>query len=282
MLAGGFIRTITICVWMAPIAAIAQVPRIRPAFEVASIRPAEPTGRLLNGLSMEDYFQTIAPFSMAPVNGRRVDMKNRSLRSLIAIAYEVRRSQVSGPGWLDDLRFNIAAIIPEDAAATDAPKMLQSLLVERFGLKSHREEQQQSGYVLVVGKNGPKLKQSAPINRSAAPPDPATMQARIAEMASKRPSTPITPGARRSSYTHITMERLAGVLTPLVEREVVDRTGLQGDYEVVLEMVPSSPDEDPVVSVLIAIESLGLKLQSERVPVEVLVVDAMSKVPTEN
>jgi uncharacterized protein (TIGR03435 family) len=269
-----------LCVMLAPVVANAQGTVSRPTFEVASVRASDPNARMINGLSIEDHFQMIVPFAGLPLNGRQVTAKNRSLRSLIAMAYEVRPSQVVGPAWLADLRFDVNAKIAEDAATADALVMFQSLLEERFGLKMHREQQMQSGYALLVGKNGPKLKEAAP--RRTSPEDQERMKARLAEENAKRMTRPPMPFGRTSSYSHITMARLAAVLTPLAQREVIDKIGLLGMYEVALDMTPSSRDEDPVVGVLRAVEELGLKLQSQKVPVDVVVIDAISKVPTEN
>jgi uncharacterized protein (TIGR03435 family) len=273
-------RAAALCVMLAPVVANAQGTVSRPTFEVASVRASDPNARMINGLSIEDHFQMIVPFAGLPLNGRQVTgeepFASKPHRDGLRSSSEPGcRSGVAGRS-----KVRCKRQIAEDAATADALEMLQSLLEERFGLKMHREQQMQSGYALLVGKNGPKLKEAAP--RRTSPEDQEKMKARLAEENAKRMTRPPMPFGRTSSYSHITMARLAAVLTPLAQREVIDKTGLLGMYEVALDMTPSSRDEDPVVGVLRAVEELGLKLQSQKVPVDVVVIDAISKVPTEN
>jgi hypothetical protein len=97
----------------------------------------------------------------------RVRLENWALLDLIAAAYSVRATQVSGPAWLSDQIFDIEAKAPDGAPKEELNAMLQSLLEERFGLKVHRDTRTGQGFALVVGKNGPKLKPAEP------PPAPA-------------------------------------------------------------------------------------------------------------
>src|SRR5687768_4118368 len=110
--------TVAACVLIGPVLASAQMTVTRPAFEVASIRPARPSDRMIEGLSPEDFFQSRTPGSGMRVDGNRVSMTNRSVRSLIATAYRIRLDQVSGPPWLADTRFDVNATIPEDAVVS--------------------------------------------------------------------------------------------------------------------------------------------------------------------
>ena len=82
------------------------------------------------------------------------------LKDLIANAYKVKAYQITGPAWLATERFDIVAKMPDGASKDDAPKMLQALLEERFKLAAHRDTQEQPVLALVVGKDGPKLKES--------------------------------------------------------------------------------------------------------------------------
>ena len=157
-------RLSTICLTLAltASAALAQAPAPAAAaavpsrleFEVASIRPAEPinpakfaAGKLHVGLT---------------VDGAVADIGFLSLAELIPMAYRVKSYQVSGPGWMPQQRFDIKAKMPEGATREQVPEMLQALLAERFKLTIHRETKEHSIYALVVGKKGPKLKESAP------------------------------------------------------------------------------------------------------------------------
>src|ERR1039458_5970133 len=91
-----------------------------------------------------------------------------SLKRLILTAYKLKPYQVSGPDWMDSVRFDILSKIPEGGTKDQVPEMLQALLAERFKLTAHRETKEQPVYGLVVGKDGPKLKPSVP---DAARPD---------------------------------------------------------------------------------------------------------------
>src|SRR5207249_5172791 len=89
-----------------------------------------------------------------------VDYANVSLRDLIRRVYEVKEYQVSGPDWMKSARFDIVAKIPSDTPKEQVPLMLQTLLAERFKLAIHRETKDLPMYALVVGRNGPKMKES--------------------------------------------------------------------------------------------------------------------------
>src|SRR5687768_9697758 len=100
MFIGRLYPTAVVYALMASGDASGQMTISRPAFEVASIRPAGPIERLIEGLSPEDFTQTMNHGSGVRVDGQRVTLAKRSLRSLIATAYRVRLDQVSGPAWL--------------------------------------------------------------------------------------------------------------------------------------------------------------------------------------
>jgi uncharacterized protein (TIGR03435 family) len=90
-----------------------------------------------------------------------------SLKDLIATAYRVKSFQISGPDWLNDItqRFDIVATMPDGAPVAQAPEMLQTLLAERFKLKLHRDMKEHPVMALVLGKDGAKLQESAPLPR---------------------------------------------------------------------------------------------------------------------
>ncbi len=117
------------------------------AFEVASVKPAAP--------QPPGQFR----ISMGGDPGR-VDYQGVSLKILIERAYQIKSYQVTGPDWLDSERFDVVAKLPDGAKPEDVPKMLQTLLAERFKLTVHREQKTLPVYALGVGKNGPKLQKS--------------------------------------------------------------------------------------------------------------------------
>ncbi len=117
---------------------------------------------------MRDMMRTERPPGMIPMpDPGRIRLENWALLDLIAAAYGVRATQVSGQTWLSDQGFDIEATVPDGTPKEELNAMLQSLLEERFGLKVHRDSQTKQGFALAVGKNGPKLKPVEP------PPAPA-------------------------------------------------------------------------------------------------------------
>lgn len=222
----------------------------------------------------------------------RVRLHHWALLDLIAAAYRVRATQVSGPAWLSDQAFDIEAKVPDGTPKEALNAMLQSLLEERFGLKVHRDTRTGQGFALVVGKNGPKLKSAEP------PPAPqegltdeerkAKMQQqaqeRLAEvqkrMQENRDNGTPLGGFSNAHFSSITTDELASHLVRFAEAPVVDETGLSGKYSVSIETW-KNPNV-PGGTVFDAVEKLGLKLEARKVTVETVVVDQVSKTPTAN
>jgi uncharacterized protein (TIGR03435 family) len=219
----------------------------------------------------------------------RVRLDNWALLDLIAAAYRVRASQVSGPAWLSDQGFDIQAKVPAGTPKEELNTMLQSLLEERFGLKVHRDTRTMQGFDLVVGKNGPKLKPAEP------PPAPAQGLTEEEQMANRQQQakermealqkrnrengTPMV-GFFRANFRSITTEELASHLVRFAEGPVVDKTGLTGNYSVTIETWKNA--DLPGGTVFDAVEKLGLKLEPRKVTAETVVVDQVSKTPTAN
>jgi uncharacterized protein (TIGR03435 family) len=218
----------------------------------------------------------------------RVRLQNWPLLDLIAAAYRVRATQVSGPAWLSDQAFDIEAV-PDGTPKEQLNAILQSLLEERFGLKVHRDTKTGQGFALVVGKDGPKLKPAGP------PPAPVEgltdeeqktqpQQKMQADMAAQQKRTKEQLAAvgpfNNVGWSSITMEELAAQLVRFAGAPVIDQTGLTGEYKVTIDTW-SNPDV-PGGTIFDAVEKLGLKLESRKVTVETVVVDQVSKTPTAN
>lgn len=253
-------------------------------FEVATIKPAAPDRFRAN---LDPAAEAMIRFQGGPGTSTptRLTYSGVTLQMMLARAYGVTREQVSGPDWIDADRFDVAAVVPEDANAAQLQTMLQNLLTERFRLSLHRESKEASGYALTVGKDGHKLQPAQTVPQSEDPREiMAAVQARLAA----------TPGAAgsgpRSSigFLKTTMARLAAVLTENLRRPVQDKTGLTGEYSFRLQWVPDGatmPDGSLVLgpSLIQAVEEqLGLKLESHREPMDTLVVDSETRVPVEN
>jgi uncharacterized protein (TIGR03435 family) len=219
------------------------------AFEVASIRPAKPGTR---------------PSLFTAENGT-LRVAGYSLKSLVQMGWSVREFQVvGGPAWVSSDGFDIAA--KGDSSATDAQLrlMIQALLADRFQLRLRPDIRELPIYALVVGKEGHKL----------------------------RPPTDALPPSLNSGPGHIVAQKisilnLARLLAPGLDRPVIDRTNLTGRFDFTLEWALEPSPEAPVAntsapSMFTAVqEQLGLKLEAQRGPVEVLVIDSAER-PSEN
>jgi uncharacterized protein (TIGR03435 family) len=231
---------------------------------------------------------------------------------LLILAYNVKNFQVTGPSWLDSERYDITATVPQGATKQQAGVMLQNLIAERFNVVLHYETKEMQGYELSPGKNGPRLKESPPDDPAAAaqpgpppgPPGPPKKDANgfpqlagpgmimMIEMGPKGPTARMT--ARSQSISE-----LIRVLGNQLRRPVLDKTGLTAKYDFTLEyapdmagmMAPPPPGSGPAPSapeesgpdIMTAIrEQLGLKLESKKLPVDMLIIDSANKVPTEN
>jgi len=206
----------------------------------------------------------------ARVDGARAEYIYMAMKELISTAYKVKPYQISGPDWIANQHFDIVAKIPEGASKDDAPQMLQALLEDRFKLVVHRESKEHPVLALVVGKGGPKMKESS---ETPQPIDPAS-PLKTGETQMDTPDGPMRMtmdmkngaatmdmGAKgkmrvfmdRATMTlhmeasMVTMEGLADTLTQFSQSlgggtglTVKDMTGLKGNYEVAFEF--SLPD----------------------------------------
>jgi uncharacterized protein (TIGR03435 family) len=236
-----FLRRIGAGLLLAAGAALGQTPAAEPAFEVASIKPAAPVGRgqLLSG-------QVHVGMN---VDAARVDIGSMSLADLIRVAYRVKPYQVSGPDWMASERFDVLAKLPEGASRGQVPEMLQALLADRFKLTVHRESKEHAVYALVVGKNGPKLKESAPdADAPAGDGSPAALDVRVSGRGENAQVSisggPIGTahmsmgpnGTMRLEAPKMNMAALADTLSRFFDRPVVDLTELKGSYQVALDL----------------------------------------------
>jgi len=228
------------------------------SFEVASIRPhVLPPGVLYGNVGLR-------------VSGSMLTAENMSLSNLITYGYDIKDYELLGqPSWADADRYDVSAKAEGEAALTRelAMPMMRALLADRFQVKVHREMKEMPVYALVVPKNGPKFKESAPEAQSL-----------------------LTLGSKgKGLVMNVTkggMAQLANQFSKRngVDRPVLDKTGLSGGYDYKLEWGDygaASADAD-VVSIFTAIQDqLGLKLEPTKAPVEVLIVDFAAK-PSEN
>lgn len=207
----------------------------------------------------------------------RLAITNFSLRAMMRYAYGVEQIQISGgPAWIDSDRWDIVATAGREITEEERRSMLQTLLNERFKLTIRRESKELPVYALVVAKGGSKLTPG-----TAANPERVEMNVSGAGMHQMRGQS-------------VPLSTLAKVLTAPVGRIVLDQTGIQGSFDYQLEWVPdpanmplingAKPDGSKLdgASIFTAVqEQLGLKLESTKGPVEILVIDHAAKA-TEN
>ena len=158
----------------------AQTPLSRPQFEVASVRPVVNDNSRLSQITREFVRGGSRPGEIPMANAGRVRLQNWALLDLIAAAYSVRATQVSGPEWLSDQAFDVEAKVPDGTRKEELNAMMQSLLEERFGLKVHRVAMTGKGFALIVGKDGPRLKPADP------PPAPPVQALTEEELKARR------------------------------------------------------------------------------------------------
>jgi uncharacterized protein (TIGR03435 family) len=274
----------------------AQSPQTpAPAFEVASIKPNHSgDGRVM----------------MQQQPGGRFTATNIPLRLLIRNAYQLQDFQIVGaPSWINSERYDIVAKA-EDGTPPETPSldrtgpnriqlMIRSLLAERFQLVAHDETRELPIYALVVarsdGKLGPDLKKSevdcnavfAAGRGRGMPPPPAPESG-------ERPQCGIRIGMGNLAMGGAPLPQFANSLAMFVGRTVQDKTGLAGNYDVTLtwtpdqmpQRPPGAPEPPPAdpngPSIFTALqEQLGLKLDSQKGPVSVLVIDRVER-PKEN
>jgi uncharacterized protein (TIGR03435 family) len=249
---------------------LAHAQTRRPEFEAASIKPSAGTER---GVGIH------------PLPGGRLNVENAPLRVLISVAYNVRTFQIAGgPSWTYSAPFDIAAKGDDRAPFPQELLMLQTLLESRFKLAVHRETREAPVYELTIAKSGLKLAPSKEgacvvVEPNSAPPPPrpgATPPNYCGNFGLERGRIDAF-GAR--------MQPLSNALATVLDRTVIDKTGLTGMFDIHLAFTPdlatatdpaTSSDLGPSVFTALQ-EQLGLKLESAKGPVSMLVIDRVEK-----
>ena len=228
-----------------------------PVFEVATVKPTDPSNPRKG-------------IGFGP-GGRIVNIIGLSIGDLIQRSYDLPPFRVSGgPSWLNSDHFDITA---KSGGNTPVPMeqfslMLQRLLADRFALKFHREQKEFNVYSLVLAKTGPKLKEGG-----SAGPNMSTSRGQV-------------------EGQKVPISMFASALSRYLGRAVIDDTGLKGNYDFTLKWTPgeneptfATPDTraapaadafGPTIYTALQ-DQLGLKLESKKAPLDVLVVDSAEK-----
>jgi uncharacterized protein (TIGR03435 family) len=250
---------LVICLALPCLTALGQSSSEAPAFDVASVKPNQHQVG-------PDYNNQIA-YTTAGFAAR-----NATLKRLIAEAYRLQINQVSGPGWLDQNEYDIDARTAGNTTRDQVGLMLQTLLAERFNLKQHSETREMRVYDLTVANSGPKIH---PVSDGEA----ATPQSgfhfhgdlrRFADLLAVQFSIP-APGNPNEPV------RAGGTPIP-----VLDKTGLPGIYDFSVDIHPELGTDMFTAWQRVLRDQLGLRIESRKENVPVVVVDEAAKVPSEN
>lgn len=233
----------------------------QPTFEVADIKPSDPANLNTRGKGR------ILP-------GGRIELPGATLKELIIFAYGVQEDVISGgPAWITRDHYDIVAKAPANASPEVLRPMLQFLLAERFKLAIHREEKVHSAYVLTLGKRPPQYTQG----------DGGRQQCDWSVLES---------GLRRRDCHNLSMAELARQLPGWggvgIDLPVIDQTGLKGVYDFHLDVGnpfpggggerggpehPTGAPSDSGPTIFAALDQIGLKLESRKMPIQAIVID---------
>ncbi len=262
-------------------------PAAPPEFEVANVKPSMPD----------------AP-QMARIQNNRVDAQGLPLKTLVTVAWDINSDDlIVAPKWMESAKFDVVAKVSTAVAGPgntpqfdidDLRTMLRALLIERFQMKVHMEDRPVSGYVLTAIK--PKLQKADPSNRMGCKEGPG------ADGKDPRIANPIL--SRLLTCQNMTMARFAELLPQLangyVRTPVLESTGLEGAYDFTISFSavgllqsgggrggdgPAAGASDPngALSLPDAInKQFGLKLELQKRPMQVLVIDHVEEKPTDN
>lgn len=217
------------------------------AFDVASVRliPQDEGGLM----------------SISPQGSPSFIAKNVTMEILAAMAFGVDSDRIAGPSWIGSQKYDVSAKWEGEAKLSyeELRAPLDKLLAERFQLAAHKEKKERSGFALVAAKNGPQL---------------------IATKGGTQSAYILKNGIR---VTNGSLDALAGTLTRPAHAPVVNETGIAGNFDIRLDYAPEGDLNSNLPSFITALqEQLGLKLVSRKVPVDVLVIDKLERVPAEN
>jgi len=264
----------------------------QPQFEVVSIKPAGPLSPdVVLGLRAD---------------GAQIHISWASVKDLIYIGYQVKRYQISGPDWLGTDKFDVAAKIPEGTSQRKIAEMMQNMLKDRFGLKTHWEKKEFSAYTLGLSKRVPEMKEvTSPESEVLFPMGNIRGMSSIVDWG----------GGSRFSFSDNTldakklnMDQFTEWLGNFMDKPVINNTGLTGYYDFSLKLSPQDfqtmfiwaamaggselppelvrrmqqMDGLSLDSLMTALKQVGLKLDRGKGLVDVLSIDSVERKPTEN
>ncbi|HTA42864.1 MAG TPA: TIGR03435 family protein [Bryobacteraceae bacterium] len=217
-------------------------------------------------------------FMSGGLRGDRFSVRNATMLDLISTAYGKERETVlGGPSWLEFDRFDIAAKPPKGAGQKDVGPMLKALLAERFQLKAHEDTKPTPAVVLTAGKGKPKIKEADGSGQgNCTPGDPRAQQPGVTFMQEMH---------CRNVTLDVFANFLRGYAGPYFDQPVVNKTGIDGSFDIDLKFTPRpllSQAGADAANIYTAVETLGLKLETQSISRPVLFVDSVQEKPTPN
>jgi uncharacterized protein (TIGR03435 family) len=281
---------IVLTVWLS-VVAYAQAPSEKLEFEVASVRPSAQTRPNQVGIGLR-------------MDGAQAHISFFTLQDYIAMAYRVKRYQVSGPDWIQSAMYDVNGKLPSGGASSQVPEMLKSLLSERFQLKLHHEQKEFPVYALVLGKAPLALNE---VQSTAAPKSNDAVNVGATGSAAGV-SVDLGNGSwytfadNKFEAHKMTLELLASMLERYVDRPILNQTDLKGTYDVTLNLTAEDyramlvraavnsgvvlppqalrlMEGNSTASLMDALEKVGLKMVARKAPLDLLVIDQVSKTP---
>lgn len=267
---------------------------------ILRLRAGRNSAGVRGGVNQTEYRREHGHWDDPDAAGRKADGGQRIVRGLIQTAYDVRPFEiVAGPGWIDSARYDIETKAEGNPGRQEMVRMLQALLEDRFQLRVHRETRDLPVYTLAAAKSGLKLGtprdgDCTVAGSNPAPPQPkASGQPRL--LPCGRVMARISLPTARLAGAHVEMADLTRVLSDLLWRPVIDKTGRTAKFDMEVEFAaddalgilagpyrpdvpPSAPAEPGKASIFTAIkEQLGLKLEAGKAPVDVIVIDRIER-----
>jgi uncharacterized protein (TIGR03435 family) len=273
------------------IAAYAQTSPEKVEFEVATVRPSPQSRPDRVGVGLH-------------VDGAQARIAYFPLQAYIAMAYRVKQYQVSGPDWIMSTMYDVNGKLPAGTTPRQIPEMMQSLLAERFQLKLHHEQKELPVYELVMGKGPLQLKEvdAAAARKTNDPISVAAEGSGSGVAVNLGNGSYYTFGDNKFEAHQMTLDVLVTMLERYVDRPLLNMTDLKGTYDFTLNLTQEDyramlvraavksgvtlPPEalrlmegNSAASLSDAFDAVGLKIVSRKAPVDMLVVDQISKTP---
>ncbi len=243
--------------------AFSQSPAITPRFDLADVHP-------------DREMNSTPEVTGGVLRGGRYELRQASMLDLIATAWRVDPDTVlGGPTWLQMDRFDVIATAPINTSREKVRLMLQNLLADRFKLTLHKEMMPLPVFALVAGNGKLKLKESDGSGDAAC------------QSKREQGTIPYLVVSCRNMSMDEFAQALRGISAPYINRPIVDRSGLKGEWDFDFRFTPWSATVAQVpgdgITIFDALEKqVGLKLDSQKAPAPALVVDRVNRNPTAN